>query len=162
LFRRPRVYSTGQEPRKQTLMEGMHESPKQLRVRTREGRFDLDALVVRIGSDWLVSIWGGERPHIGAVAMAQPRASLEDPRRGSATASVFCFLGHKEDVIVKEASERLSTALGAPVVVTAGAHWDNIDSEGIRRVLENSRKLVTLIEEGIREWQGTREPGESS
>ncbi len=117
----------------------------QIRVRTEEASYNLDASVLRLGGDWLVAIWGGDRPHIGAVAMAQPRPSLKDPEVCSATASVFCFLGHKEDLIVKEASERLSAALKAKVVVTAGIHWDDVPREGIEKILENSRTLVSMI-----------------
>jgi hypothetical protein len=111
--------------------------------------YNLEAFVKRIGKDLLVAIWGGERPHIGAVAAAQPRPSLSDPNRLSATASVFSYVGHKEDGIAKEAAERLSAALNTNVTVTAGIHWDDIDEAGIRRVMEGSRELVGMIIERI-------------
>ncbi len=125
------------------------EGALQFHVRTEEEAYNLEAAVLKLGPDWLVSIWGGERPHIGAVAMAQPRPSLKDKNRISATASVFCFLGHKEDAIVKEASEGLAASLNANVVVTAGIHWDDVDPEGIQRIVENSRILIAKIEERI-------------
>lgn len=117
----------------------------EIRIKTGEDAYNLEAFIKKIGNDLLVSIWGGEIPHIGAVAVAQPRPSLRDSRIRSATASVFCYPGHKEDVIAKEAAERLSAALDANVVVTAGAHWDKIDESGIRAVTENSRKLTAMI-----------------
>lgn len=126
----------------------------QFHVMTEEDAFNLEAAVLRLGHDWLVSIWGGEKPHIGAVAVAQPRPSLKDEKVTSSTASVFCFLGHKEDVIVKEASQRLSTSLKANVVVTAGIHWDDCDLEGIQRIVENSRILLSKIEERIGQSEG--------
>ena len=62
-------------------------------------------------------------PHsIGAVAAAQPRPSLADPMRTSATASVFAYVGHKEDDLAKHAAETLAAALGTRVVVSAGIH----------------------------------------
>ena len=117
----------------------------EIRIKTDDNAYSLEAFVKKIGNDLLVSIWGGEIPHIGAVAIAQPRPSLKDPRIRSATASVFCYPGHKEDVIAKETAERLSAALDTNVTVTAGAHWDNIDESGIKAVLENNRQLVTMI-----------------
>jgi hypothetical protein len=117
----------------------------EIRIKTGDNAYSLEAFVKKIGNDLLVSIWGGEIPHIGAVAVAQPRPSLKDPRIRSATASVFCYPGHKEDVIAKETAERLSAALNANVTVTAGAHWDKIDESGIKAVIENNRQLIAMI-----------------
>jgi hypothetical protein len=118
-------------------------------VSTNQGEFDLEAHVRAIGQDLLVAIWGGERPHIGAVSIAQPRPSLKDPKSTSATASVICLLVHKEDELAKALSEVLSAALNTQVVVTAGIHWDNIDEQGIKKVLQNSEILLDLILERI-------------
>jgi len=104
----------------------------------------VEAMVQHLGDDVLVSLWGGAA-HIGASAMAQPRPSLADPSRRSATASVFCYVGHKEDEVVKEVSERLAAELGSRVVVVAGLHWDGIDASGIEQVMANVRTLVREI-----------------
>jgi hypothetical protein len=114
-------------------------------VKTDEGAYDLEAAVRLIGRDVLVAIWGGEKPHIGAVSMAQPRPSLKDANVISATASVFCLVGHKEDELAKAASEILAAALNTQVVVTAGIHWDNISQDGIEKVIRNSEILVDMI-----------------
>ena len=118
-------------------------------IGTDEESYNLDATVIQMGSDWVVSIVGGPRPHIGAVAIAQSRPSLMDEQVISSTASVFCLLGHKEDVIVKEASEKLSAFLNTNVVVTAGIHWDNIDQNGIQKIIKNSGILIGKIQEKI-------------
>ncbi len=122
--------------------------------RTEEGRYDLEASVKWIGKDLLVAIWGGERPHIGAVALAQPRPSLKDPDVTSATASVICVVGHKEDEVVKKVSEFLSAALNQRVVVTAGIHWENLDDEGIRRIARNIDLLVKNIARHLEKASG--------
>ena len=122
---------------------------RELNVKTNEGAYDLEAGVRLIGQDLLVAIWGGEKPHIGAVAVAQPRPSLKDPEVMSATASVICLPGHKEDELAKAVSEILAAALNTSVVVTAGIHWDNISKDGIQKVTENSKILVDLILERI-------------
>ena len=114
-------------------------------LNTNEGEYDLSASVRQIGQDILVAIWGGEKPHIGAVAMAQPRPSLRDPQVTSSTASVFAYVGHKEDELAKAAAEILAATLKTNVVVAAGIHWDNLPAEGIQRVIRNSEILVDMI-----------------
>ena len=134
-------------------------SPDGFTVHTRTGRYDLTAAVKRIGMDLLVAVWGGERPHIGAVAAAQPRPSLKDPLRLSATASVFCYVGHKEDQLAREAALAIAAAVNSAVVVTAGIHWDNLDEDGIDQVVKNSRTLIKLILEQLASGETPPPPG---
>jgi hypothetical protein len=101
------------------------------------GNYQVHAHGRLIGNDLVVSLWGGSRPHIGAVAVALPRQSLRDPQKVSSTSSVFTLLGHKEDIIAKAFSERLSSALNRVVVVTVGIHLDRIDEKGIEKFIEN-------------------------
>ncbi|MCP4104588.1 MAG: hypothetical protein GY749_03470 [Desulfobacteraceae bacterium] len=122
---------------------------KDFTVKTGNGLYDTEARATYIGQDLLVAIWGGEKPHIGAVSVAAPRPSLKNPDITSATASVICLIGHKEDELAKAASEALASALNTHVVVTAGMHWDNIDEQGIRTVIQNSKVIVELILEKI-------------
>lgn len=114
-------------------------------TRTETGAYDLTASVRLIGRDLLVAIWGGEKPHIGAVAVAQARPSLKDPDMTSATASVICYAGHKEDELVKASAEIIAAVLNTRVVVTGGIHWDNLDQNGIDTILKNSKALVEMI-----------------
>ena len=120
----------------------------EFKVETDNASYNLEAFVKQIGQDFLIAIWGG-RPHIGAIALAQPRPSLKDQSVQSATASVFCLVGHKDDIVAKEAAEKISSELNTNVTVTVGIHFDDIDEEGIKVVIENSRQLVTMIIEAI-------------
>ena len=122
--------------------------------KTQEGRFDLTASVTKVGQDVIVAIFGGERPHIGAVALADPRPSLRNPEATSATASVLCLTGHKEDAIVKSASERLAAAANRPVVVTAGMHWDNLRESDLNQIMKNVELLIKMIESYLRTADG--------
>ena len=118
---------------------------KRFLVEVAEGRLKIHGLVQEIGQDILVSIWGGTRPHIGAIGIAVPRPSLKDPKKRSATSSNFTFVGHKEDALVKEISEKLAAQLERNVVVTAGVHWEDITSREIRSVESLLRKMSTQI-----------------
>jgi hypothetical protein len=122
--------------------------------KTQSGSFDLIASVTKVGKDVAVVIWGGEKPHIGAVALAQPRHSLKNPAELSATASVLCILGHKEDAVVKKVSERLAAAVDRPVVVIAGMHWDNLLESDLIQILENVDTLIEMIVPYLRTSRG--------
>ena len=118
---------------------------REFTIHTEEENYNLSASVRLIGDDVLVAIWGGEKPHIGAVAVALPRPSLRDPEVTSSSASVFCRVGHKEDELAKAAAEILAAALETHVVVTAGIHWDNLAPEAIQQIVGNSEILVDMI-----------------
>ena len=118
---------------------------REFTVHTEEDMYNLSASVRCIGADVLVAIWGGEKPHIGAVAVAQPRPSLRDPQVTSASTSVICLVGHKEDELVKAAAEILAATLQTQVVVTAGIHWDNLAPEAIQQIIRHSEILVDKI-----------------
>jgi hypothetical protein len=62
-------------------------------------RLVLTMSAISMGEDLCVALYGGDRPHIGAVAISQPRPSLADPAVASATTSVVAVLGHKEDML---------------------------------------------------------------
>ena len=119
--------------------------PERKYASTGTGLYRLEAEAVRIGTDILVYIWGGDRPHIGSVAAAQPRPSLEEPSRVSATASVLTYPGHKEDGLVKDAAELFAVELQTNVVVTAGMHWDNLDEDGIQEIVILCRELTDVL-----------------
>ncbi len=107
--------------------------------------YKLSAEVKFVGADLLVVISGGDTPHIGSVAVALPRPSLQNRRVISATSSVYNVLGHKDQAIVQRVSEVLAATLNCTVVVTAGFHLDGISRVGIKRVLENAEKLAEKI-----------------
>ena len=118
---------------------------RRIAVRTAADDLVVEAEAVFIGEDLLVYIWGGDRPHIGAVAAAQPRPSLADPEKLSATASVLTYLGHKEDEVVKRAAEAIAAALDTNVVVTAGIHWDDLGPAAIGTILARCQEIVAEL-----------------
>lgn len=129
----------------------MTRGPERISVRSTGSSLLVEAEAVRIGPDVLVYIWGGERPHIGSVAAAQPRPSLADPDKRSATASVLCYVGHKEDTVAKETAEALAAALDTNVVVTAGIHWDDLPPDGVGAVVAGCREIAGKLKERLAE-----------
>jgi hypothetical protein len=117
---------------------------------TEEEIFNLEAKGFSLGRDLIISIFGGDLPHIGAVGIAHPRPSLKKPNEISSTASVYCVLGHKEDIIAKEASERIAAALNRNVVVTVGIHWDHISDPDIQVISGRAKALIEKIIEHLK------------
>lgn len=107
--------------------------------------YKVEAEVRLIGSDLLVVLYGGNKPHIGSIAVALPRPSLKEKKLMSSTSSVYNFLGHKDYVVTQRVSELLSSKLNRNVVVVAGIHIDKIKQKGIEKVLENCDKLTHKI-----------------
>jgi len=116
-------------------------------LKIREDVFALEALITVVGDDLHIIVWGGDKPHIGAIALAQPRKSLENPENNSATVSVLCILGHKEDSVVKYMSEKLAAELNRTIVVTAGMHWDVFEITDTEKVMKNVTKLAEMIKD---------------
>jgi len=94
--------------------------------------------------DVIVVVTGG-RDHIGAVGLAVPRPSRLDSNNISATSSVLTMLGHKEDVLVKDISEKLAAATGRNVVVIAGVHYDDLSGIDLKLLHELWRELTDKI-----------------
>ncbi len=97
---------------------------------------------VRLGTDINISIHGGDKGHIGAVALAQPRPSLADPEVTRASTSVITICGHKEDRLAYGVAEQIASATNCVVAVACGIHVDNADAEQIRAIGESVRNLV--------------------
>ena len=88
--------------------------------------YNITCSAVKMGNDWNISIYGGDIPHIGALALGIPRPSLEDKNKISSSVSVLTITGHKEDVIVQKIAKILSSTLNSTVVISCGIHIDNI------------------------------------
>ncbi|MGM9583866.1 MAG: hypothetical protein ACI3WU_09125 [Phascolarctobacterium sp.] len=94
------------------------------------------------GKDICLNIGGGILPHIGAVAVAEPRLSLRNDGSTSASCSVMCMLGHKDDAIAREAALKIASVTKTRTVVTVGLHVDSITSEQIDALTTNFWQVV--------------------
>jgi DNA-binding IclR family transcriptional regulator len=102
-------------------------------------------IALPMGEDWSVAIFGGERPHIGAVALGVPAPSAHTPGKVNASVSVLTVTGHKEDELARAAAEILARRLARVVVVSCGIHKDAITAEEI----DSFRWLVSQAVEDL-------------
>ncbi|MDW6094568.1 hypothetical protein [Vibrio rhizosphaerae] len=105
-------------------MTPSHPSDDIVRLALKSADIVIELVAVRVGRDLLVTIHGGDAAHIGAVALAQPRASLQDASKGSASTSVLCVMGHKEDLLAHHIAQMIASALNCVVSVSCGIHID--------------------------------------
>ncbi|MCX5816887.1 MAG: hypothetical protein NTX75_11715 [Proteobacteria bacterium] len=120
-------------------------------IEEKNGRFEIFAEIKQLGKDLLVIVYGGAA-HIGAIGMAQPRASLRDPEKASATSSTYTYIGHKEDAVVKTMSEEIAKRLNKKVVVVAGIHWDELSMEEIEIIMEACRTITEKVITEVQKW----------
>ncbi|MEM3514506.1 MAG: hypothetical protein QW495_04180, partial [Candidatus Hadarchaeum sp.] len=59
-----------------------------LRISAGRGKHKVQLALLLAGKDLVVAIFGGNYPHVGAVAVAVPRPSLKNPNKLSATSSI--------------------------------------------------------------------------
>lgn len=112
------------------------------KVKVGSGLQQVEAGIILCGTDVSISFGGGNAYHIGAVALASPRASHLDPEKCSASASVLCIFGHLEDELCRQAALQISAALNTVVNVTLGLHIDHASQEEIQALTDNFQKAV--------------------
>lgn len=109
----------------------------------------LEVSAVFIGSDILLCVQGGEKPHVGCIVQAVPRESLTGDGTLSATSSIINVTGHKDEFLCRELAEQVCQSSGAVVVCTGGFHMDGITKEQIREVLEAVKEVGGWIGEEL-------------
>lgn len=100
----------------------------------------------------IVSILGGEKPHVGAVAISIPRPSLKYPEKISSSTSIFTLIGHKEDELVKPVAELLVKELKRTTIVIAGIHVKNASEGDIKKLVDNSMKSIEKLIKKIKKF----------
>jgi hypothetical protein len=122
---------------------------RELKFESGTGRFKLYGIVILCGNDICICICGGDKHHIGAVALASPRKSLKSNNISSST-SVLCSLGHKEDDLVRTLSLDISRMFNCQSSVSAGIHIENASIEEINMLYENFLELCRDIIIGLK------------
>jgi len=116
-----------------------------------EGKYRVKVSAVMTAKGVVVLMFGGEEPHVGSVAIAVPRSSLRDPTKSSSTVvSVYTLIGHKDNEVAKPVAERLARELNDVVVVIVGIHIEDATEEEIKKLMNNSHKVIEKLLENIK------------
>lgn len=114
---------------------------KAVELSTGKGRYKVHLVGIPTDDGLIIAILGGDKPHVGAVAIGVPRPSLKKPSKLSATSSVFTLPAHKDDEIAKPIAEIIAKKLNQTTVVVAGVHIEKASKLEIRELLANANKL---------------------
>ena len=106
------------------------------------GRLRVVGTAQATGDGVVITLTGGDHPHVGAVGVGIPRHSLRDPRTLSASSSVLTITGHKDDELAKPMAELIARRLGQVAVVAVGLHVDQATPEEIAIVSEHARQAT--------------------
>lgn len=108
----------------------------------------LTCIVTPMGDDLSLSIYGGQRAHIGCTVLAVPRPSLTGIGR-SATVSVLNRTGHKDDVVATAVAQRVAAELDCAVSCCCGIHVDDASPALIAAIAEApdviAQRICTLV-----------------
>jgi hypothetical protein len=123
---------------------------RMISLEAHRGRISLQLVATRMGRDLCVALSGGDRAHIGAVALSQARPSLQGDGSVSATTSVLALTGHKEDELARALAARLAVSLDATVCVSCGIHVDGIQGEELQAVAALAEELTLELMERLK------------
>lgn len=120
-------------------------APRSFRFRLTAGRAALEVAVENSGDGLVITVFGGDRPHVGTVILAQPRPSRSREGERSATANCLSLLGHQDEALARPAAEALARELGVPVVVAAGVHLDGATPSEIAEIVALGPRIAGEI-----------------
>lgn len=123
----------------------MKAAVQQLSFEYGTGKYRVFLLVTVTRDGLIVQLLGGQKPHVGAMVLSQPRVSLVRPGEVSCNSVVVPRLGHKDDEIAKPLAERLTKAFNVPVAVVAGIHVESASPEEINILVENCNRVTAML-----------------
>lgn len=123
---------------------------EEVKVSYGEGRYKIDISSVITANGISITVTGGEKPHVGGMALSVPRKSLSSDRTSCDT-WVSPVPGHKDTEVAVPVAEMVCLETGQTTAVVAGIHIDRAEEREIRQLVENSREAARLLIEQIRE-----------
>lgn len=106
-----------------------------MRVEQRVLGYPIRAQITGLDEGWDVELVGGCRTHVGAVTLAEPDGSQETLERP----------GHRDSHVSRRWAIRLARALGAPVCVRCGIHYDHASPEQVRAIVAACDQLLETV-----------------
>lgn len=100
-----------------------------------EGRTRVWLEVQEIGEDIVITVGGGNRPHIGGVVLKVPDEEVRTMPIGS----------HRDLEVLIPIAEAAFEKYGRSVVVVGGIHIDDATKDEILTIVENCNELASQL-----------------
>ena len=110
-----------------------------IELSARRGRIGLRLACRAMGEDLCVMLSGGDREHLGAVALAAPGEDLQSLPRP----------GHREEDLARDLASRLARERGVAVCVACGIHVDRLRPEELPDILAMAQELTDRLLERL-------------
>lgn len=94
-----------------------------------------------------VSVFGGQKPHIGAISIVDPDGNCTTQQ----------FAGHRDGAVSEPWAQEFARAGYRPVVVEAGIHYDHLHPAQISLVLECCEQMMREVLAYLAAQQGDAE-----
>lgn len=94
--------------------------------------------VKRMDHGWQIILGGGDRSHIGAVAVIDEAGQDH----------LIAFAGHKEADIARDWAKKVYTLTKEPVCLTAGVHYDDLAKKDLLQVIDGIAQLWDKVMKG--------------
>ncbi len=113
-----------------------------------DGRYRVEIVATLTGEGISALLTGGEQPHVGAVVLCVPRASLTGTGI-SCDSWIVPVPGHKDAEVARPGAEMICRATGQITVVTAGIHIEQATAGELQTLLNNCtaalKQLLTRL-----------------
>lgn len=103
-----------------------------------EGRSYVKLSMEAVGQDLSIQITGGERPHVGAVAVAWQKN--ED-----VVSSLLVVPGHRDGQIAADCARAICSVTGNTVTVQCGIHIDQATAAEIKVLSDHANQLIEQL-----------------
>ena len=100
---------------------------------------EITATVEQLDYGLSITIFGGEKSHIGATVVADEKGILHS----------IGLPGHRELEICEEWARDLYAVTHEPVSVTAGVHYDEISRENLKMVIQVLNEMKKEVKKTI-------------
>lgn len=107
-------------------------------------RINLTAHITN-GSGLAVIIDGGERAHLGGVALASPGVKIDGQQLSNCDLWTLTVPGHKDAQLAEKIAKKLCLETGEPVSVSLGVHVEHATAKDINHLCKNVEAAADLF-----------------
>ncbi len=105
-----------------------------------KGKHEVSVCMDSLGSDIILLIGGGQKPHAGCVVICEP-----DKASGGVTTSLHTFTTHREEQVARPIAEAACRKAKARVVCVCGIHVEKATEKDIALLVKNTQELGKRI-----------------
>ena len=100
-----------------------------------EGKYKVFLEKKEIGDDLLYILYGGEKPHMGAMVICEPYKETKVITMGT----------HKDHIVLQPIAEEACKKYNKCIVACGGIHIDDAEKQEIDIIIKNCKELLNFL-----------------